>query len=60
VAPVEVAREIGLLYGDQFLNPPSTPMLIIDTHGEVHLLLFGHKTAAELKSALTPFLSESM
>ena len=60
VAPREVAREIGQLYGDQFLNPPSTPMLIVDRHGEVHLLPFGRKTAEDLQEALAPFLSEGM
>jgi hypothetical protein len=60
VAPREVAREIGQLYGDQFLNPPSTPMLIIDRHGEVHLLPFGRKTAEELQLALEPFLAGDM
>jgi hypothetical protein len=60
VAPAEVAREIGQLYGDQFLNPPSTPMLIIDSHGEVHPLPFGIKSAEELLEALEPFLSKSM
>jgi hypothetical protein len=60
VAPREVAREIGQLYGDQFLNPPSTPMLIIDRHGEVHLLPFGRKTAEDLREALNPFLNEEM
>ena len=60
VAPREVAREIGQLYGDQFLNPPSTPMLIVDRHGEVHLLPFGRKTAQDLQEALAPFLNEGM
>jgi len=60
VAPAEVAREIGQLYGDQFLNPPSTPMLIIDRHGEVHPLPFGIKSAADLQAALEPFLKEGM
>jgi cytochrome oxidase Cu insertion factor (SCO1/SenC/PrrC family) len=58
VAPEDVAREIGLLYGDQFLNPPSTPILIIDPQGEAHLLPFGIKSAEELLAALEPFLSE--
>jgi thiol-disulfide isomerase/thioredoxin len=58
VAPAEVAREIGQLYGGQFLNPPATPMLIIDRHGQVHLLSFGHKTAQSLQESLAPFLSE--
>ena len=60
VAPREVAREIGQLYGDQFLNPPSTPMLIVDRQGEVHLLPFGRKTALDLQGALAQFLNEGM
>ena len=31
VASADIAREMGRLYGDQFLNPSSTPMLIIDS-----------------------------
>lgn len=58
VAPAEVSREIGQLYGAQFLNPPSTPMLIIDRQGEVHLLPFGQKDAPTLQEALTPLLNE--
>jgi thiol-disulfide isomerase/thioredoxin len=60
VAPEQVAREIGNLYGSQFLNPPSTPMLIIDSHGEVHILPFGIKDAKTLLDTLQPFLEESM
>lgn len=59
VATPEVAREIGQLYGAQFLNPPSTPMLIIDRQGQVHPLPFGVKDALTLQEALTPFLNES-
>ena len=60
VAPAEVAREIGNLYGAQFLNPPSTPMLIVDRHGEVHPLPFGIKDAQTLKEALDSFLTDDM
>jgi thiol-disulfide isomerase/thioredoxin len=60
VASVDVAREIGALYGDQFLNPPSTPMLIIDPHGDSHPLPFGHKSATDLAEALAPFLTVGM
>ncbi len=59
VAPAEVAREIGNLYGAQFLNPPSTPILIIDRKGEVHLLPFGIKQAEDIKEAVDPFLASS-
>lgn len=57
VSPAEVSREISNLYGDQFLNPPSTPILIIDRHGEVHVLPFGIKSADELKEAVEPYLN---
>lgn len=60
VAPVEVAREIGQLYGSQFLNPPSTPMFIIDRNGEVHPLPFGIKSADQLYQELLPFLNGEM
>jgi cytochrome oxidase Cu insertion factor (SCO1/SenC/PrrC family) len=60
VAPPEVSNEIATLYGDQFINPPSAPMFIIDRQGEVHLLPFGVKNAQDLLAALQPFLNEGM
>ncbi len=60
VAAPDVAREIGNLYGAQFLNPPSAPMFIIDRHGEVQPLPFGVKSAADLQKALEPFLNDAM
>ena len=60
VATADVSRDISALYGAQFLNPPSTPMLIIDRHGDVHPLPFGIKSADDLLQALQPFLDEAM
>lgn len=60
VAPAELSRTLGLTYGNQFLNPPSTPILIIDRHGEAHPLPFGIKSAEELLQAIQPYLDESM
>jgi cytochrome oxidase Cu insertion factor (SCO1/SenC/PrrC family) len=60
IAPVDVSREIAQLYGDQFVNPPSAPMLIIDRHGGAHPLPFGVKDAQSLMEALEPFLNEEM
>lgn len=57
VAPAEVVRELAALYGNQFLNPPSTPMLIIDRQGAAHPLPFGIKSAEALQAALEPFLA---
>ena len=57
VSPADLSRELAGLYGDQFLNPPSTPMLIIDRMGEVHPLPFGIKSADDLQAAVEPYLS---
>ena len=56
----DVSREIASLYGDQFLNPPSTPIVVIDRHGEAHPLPFGIKSSDDLMKAIQPFLDESM
>ncbi len=56
VAAPELIDRISTLYGVQYLNPPSTPMLIIDRQGVAHQLPFGIKSAEELQSALDPFL----
>jgi len=58
VATKEMAQEIGSLYGNQFLNPPSTPILLIDKSGEVHILPFGIKSAEDLEAAVLPLLQE--
>lgn len=60
ISPVDVSRDLSSLYGDQFLNPPSTPMLAIDRHGVVHPLPFGIKSAEDLLNFIQPFLDESM
>jgi len=56
VASNEMIDEISSLYGPQFLNPPSTPMLIIDKQGNAHPLKFGIKSAQELLEAVEPYL----
>ena len=56
IAPADLAREIGKTYGDQFLNPPSAPILIIDRHGIAHPLPFGLKSADVLMKAVQPYL----
>jgi cytochrome oxidase Cu insertion factor (SCO1/SenC/PrrC family) len=60
IASPDTIRAISDLYGVQFLNPPSAPMLIIDRHGEAHPLPFGVKSADDLKEALQPFLADGM
>ena len=60
VAKNEMIDEISALYGAQFLNPPSTPMLIIDRNGNAHPLNFGIKNAQELLDSVMPYLDESV
>ena len=60
ISPADVSREIASLYGAQFLNPPSTPIVVIDRHGDAHPLPFGIKSADDLMQAIQPFLDESM
>jgi peroxiredoxin len=56
IAPLEVARALGNLYNAEYLNPPLSPMLIIDRNGEVHQLEYGQKSAASLQKSVEPFL----
>lgn len=57
VAPIEVDRALGNLYSAQYLNPPLSPMLIIDRNGNVHTLEYGKKSAESLKKTLEPYLT---
>lgn len=57
IAPLEVARALGNLYSAQFLNPPLSPMLLIDRSGEVHILEFGKKSAENLAEYVEPYLT---
>jgi thiol-disulfide isomerase/thioredoxin len=45
IAGREVARALAQQFGDQVLNPPSTPMILIGSDGTVTLTGFGHKSA---------------
>jgi cytochrome oxidase Cu insertion factor (SCO1/SenC/PrrC family) len=60
VADPDTARAIGNTYGDQFLNPPSAPVLVIDRHGVAHPLPFGLKSAEDLMKAIQPYLDEKI
>ena len=57
VAPLLVARALGNLYDAEYLNPPISPMLLIDKTGEVHQLEFGRKSTETLINFIEPFLS---
>jgi peroxiredoxin len=58
VAQREVARALGNLYTAQYLNPPLSPMLIIDRDGNVHHLEYGLKKAETLQEIIEPFLDQ--
>lgn len=57
VAPLDVARALGNLYTAQYLNPPLSPMLIIDREGNVHHLDYGLKEAETLQEIVEPYLT---
>ena len=57
IAPRELGRALGNLYTAQYLNPPLSPMLIIDRNGEVHHLEYGQKSAEKLLESVQPFLT---
>ena len=58
VAPLLVARALGNLYSAQYLNPPLSPMLIIDRAGNVHQLEYGKKDADTLQKIVGPYLAK--
>jgi hypothetical protein len=58
IAPLEVARALGNLYTAQYLNPPLSPMLIIDREGNVHHLEYGLKDAETLQKSVEPYLAK--
>ena len=61
VAPAEVSNELASLYGTQFLNPPSTPMLLIDRDGKVTVLPLGTiKSSSDLYQTIEPLLKAGM
>jgi thiol-disulfide isomerase/thioredoxin len=57
IAPLEVARALGNLYSAEYLNPPLSPMLVIDREGNVHQLEYGIKKAEKLQEIIEPFLA---
>jgi thiol-disulfide isomerase/thioredoxin len=50
IAGTTVARALAAEFGDQVLNPPSTPIVFIGTDGQVTLTEFGYKSPGELIS----------
>jgi thiol-disulfide isomerase/thioredoxin len=58
VAPLLVARALGNLYTAQYLNPPLSPMMIIDRAGNVHHLEYGLKEAETLQKLVEPYLAK--
>lgn len=58
ISTSEVSRGIASSFGDQFLNPSSAPMIVIDKDGIAHPLPFGVKTASELLAQVQPFLDK--
>ncbi len=58
VAPLLVERALGNLYSAEYLNPPLSPMLVIDRAGNVHQLDYGIKDAKTLQKIVEPYLTK--
>ena len=58
VAPLLVERALGNLYSAEYLNPPLSPMLIIDRQGNVHQLEYGLKEVEKLRTIVEPYLKK--
>ncbi|MSP11927.1 MAG: TlpA family protein disulfide reductase [Chloroflexi bacterium] len=48
LAPGAVSTELSQKFSNNVLNPPTTPIILIDPKGEAHLLPFGIKSANQL------------
>ncbi|MBI3943821.1 MAG: TlpA family protein disulfide reductase [Chloroflexi bacterium] len=48
LAPGTVSTELSQKFSNNVLNPPTTPIILIDPKGEAHLLPFGIKSADQL------------
>ncbi|MGI8609800.1 MAG: hypothetical protein ACR2MY_11320 [Candidatus Dormibacteria bacterium] len=57
VSPRDFSLAVRQAYGDQFLNPPSEPMMIIDRRGAAHLLPFEHRSAGRIRQLLAQYNS---
>ena len=56
VAPADLLREFSSLYGSQYLNPPSAPIILVNAKGTVLPLPAGLKSVATLQQSVTGFL----
>jgi thiol-disulfide isomerase/thioredoxin len=55
VASADLVKALAAQFGNQVLNPPSTPVFIVDKDGGVHLLDFGTKSADYLAKQLAAY-----
>lgn len=58
IASIKIAQEISKEYGEGYLNPVSTPILLVDPQGKVHPLRLGAKNAEYLLEVVKPLLPE--
>lgn len=48
VADADLARSLATEFGDAVLAPPSTPIIVVGTRGQVTLTEFGHKSVERI------------
>ncbi len=55
IAPRPLAQKLAEQFGDRVLNPPSTPVIILNKSLQPHVLRFGVKSAADLKQEIAKY-----
>ena len=56
ISPLELSSQLEAEFGTTFLNPASSPIVILDREQEAHLLRYGHKSAGELIPEISDYL----
>ena len=56
ISPLELSSQLEAEFGTNFLNPSSSPILVLDVEQGAHLLRYGHKSAEELIGDIARYL----
>lgn len=55
VSPPLLSQQLDKKFGNAILNPPSTPVVMLDKNQSAHLLRFGLKSSQELASEISKY-----
>lgn len=57
IAPRSLQSALGAAFGTHFLNPPSTPLVVISPKGEAHVTAPGIKSANDIRKLVDRYRS---